>query len=1044
MFQLFSSSDQEVLAAGLARRIQAELASDPFQKQTIIVQSDGMANWLKLQLADHIGICSHVEFVMPSNYLWRLYHELIPEIPERSMFSRERLKWVVFQQIKHLPEPDQWGLLTQFVDQANSDAELVALAEQITDIYDHYLMYRHDWLLQWEQGDFQNVPESASNMRWQAELWQLIVKNLAPEQRWHRANIAQRFTDSLKEATSLPQIKLFGLSAIPPTILQQFVALSRHTNVELYWQNLSEGYWGDLNNPNSQRAVIETLKAEERGDPLDEFNPLFASWGQFGRAFLNELIEADIYGSDTEVSVMLDPLHDLGKDTTLGHLQHGIFNNTSAAADASLLEPDDSISFVSAHSPMREVQVLKDAILSRMASDESLEPKDIVILTTKIETYGPLIQGIFDTPTDAYRLPVAISDRAELSEQSIFRAIQSIFELHRSRATVSEVMDLLDSESIRSRFGITLAQLEHIRRWIQESNVHWGFDDEHWQSLGFKANSKHHWDFALDRLATSVLIDTNEGDFDGRVGELPVTGTQLDTLAAFSEFIQTLKAVRVMQHDSHSPAHWRNRCIEMIEKLIDVSHESADGVQLVFKRIESFFDAIDDVQLEESMTFDTLVAPLTETLLTTRNAQRFATGRINVCTFLPMRAIPFKMVCMIGMNDGEMPRITTKQNFDLTQHKLRRGDRQPALEDKYLFLEAVTSAQDHLYMSWISEDLQKGTEKEPSMLVSELLNYLEGQATNPNPSRWVTEHRLHPFNELYFQEGPYQSFDPRFMATAPEPSPVGSPEALAEQYEVDVERFTRFFKNPAQAYLQRFNIFIDTNFEALPDIEPFSIDGLTNWRLVTDVANSILFDEPVETAEAQILHAGGAPSGDSGSYLLNQKLKSANKLFDQLLPFRSPKVELRPISIDLQCGDTTLTISGQIPYRRLGGKPALVDVDTSSSPNLAPKKRLVARLTHLIACASGLNCSHHYVRSKKVQVMEPIEQSVAMDRLSRYAEYFLSGQTQVLAFMPEFIDAKHKYESDDAYFQRAFMDDSYLEAALSITSWVKDDLEDAL
>ncbi|MFA0519883.1 exonuclease V subunit gamma, partial [Vibrio sp. 10N.222.55.E8] len=108
-----------------------------------------------------------------------------------------------------------------------------------------------------------------------------------------------------------------------------------------------------------------------------------------------------------------------------------------------------------------------------------------------------------------------------------------------------------------------------------------------------------------------------------------------------------------------------------------------------------------------------------------RISQRFLAGQVNFCTLMPMRSIPFKTVCLLGMNDGVYPRSMPPEGFDLINGRSRPGDRSRRDDDRYLFLEAILSAQECLYISYVGRSIQDNTERVPSVLVSELIEYCQ-------------------------------------------------------------------------------------------------------------------------------------------------------------------------------------------------------------------------------------------------------------------------------------------------------------------------------
>lgn len=960
MFRLISSPDQEFLALLLAEHLRASIQNDPFKKHTVIVQSDGMANWLKLRIADQLGICSHVDFIMPSNYLWQLYHQLLPEVPERSLFARERLAWLLLKLLKTHTFDQSWGALHQLLSGTSSDADLLKLATQITDWFDNYLMYRPDWINEWDQGNFQALKDKPE-LEWQAKLWHLLVKSIPHDQRWHRANIAEQFKRRVAHTKGLESVFMFGVNQLPPESLAQFVALSQSADVTLFWQNLSNGYWGDMQNPKSRRHIQEQLEREAHGSDLNDYHPLFAHWGQAGRGFIKMLVEADIYGAENSFEYHFEPTERHETPTLLTHIQSEILENKDRRDDQSEFS-DQSISFNLAHSRLREVQVLKDAILTEMKRDPELQPKDIVVLIPNLTAYAPLFHSVFDLSTDTHRLPIAVSDRSELEELPLFRAVDAILNLGRSRATVSEVLDLLDISVVRSKFGIDQDQLEKIRHWVTEANVFWGWDDRHWQQLEFQSNGQHHWEFAKQRLLTSVLMSSDASSYNGVIGDIEIAGTDIDLLSRFILFIDQCQSLFWKQQQLRPAAEWQIELSEHIASIIDSSHSDAESLSTVFKRINSVFEALDDANFDDAIGLDTLRVPLAETLLSTRNSQRFASGRINVCTFLPMRSIPFKMVCMIGMNDGDMPRVVQRQNLDIVQREPRLGDRRPASEDKFMFLEALMSAQSTLYLSWLGEDIEKSTALEPSILIQELRQFIAQRYADGTLDRITKHHALHAFNLRYFAEHPddAMSFNGRFSETIPALEPFASDHGVEVEFPavITIEELTQFVCSAPKTFLKHVGVRLEeAEYENNLDIEPFDVNALVSWSSLTEYTQAVINHESTDRIFDRVKHNGSIASGTSQTRLLKELRTRTHALASFVDDIKTGSRLDRRIALPLTSSETphTISVSGSLPYYfDRSGQPVMLTITGGA---LKPKHRLRALVELLIANASGLKAS---------------------------------------------------------------------------------------
>ncbi len=223
------------------------------------------------------------------------------------------------------------------------------------------------------------------------------------------------------------------------------------------------------------------------------------------------------------------------------------------------------------------------------------------------------------------------------------------------------------------------------------------------------------------------------------------------------------------------------------------------------------------------------------------------TGGMTFCAMLPMRSIPFRVICLLGMNDDAYPRQTKPLGFDLMARNPRPGDRSRRNDDRYLFLEAILSAREKLHISYVGQSIQDNSIRPPSVLVSELLDYIEEGFEVPGEKileHIVTKHRLQAFSPEYFRKKgkliqlfPGESARPHgrsWILTKKERRFItrGLPEPSEEWKTVDVNQLCRFLTNPAKFLLtQRLGIYLEEEEALFDETEPFEVKGLEKYQL---------------------------------------------------------------------------------------------------------------------------------------------------------------------------------------------------------------------
>ena len=244
-----------------------------------------------------------------------------------------------------------------------------------------------------------------------------------------------------------------------------------------------------------------------------------------------------------------------------------------------------------------------------------------------------------------------------------------------------------------------------------------------------------------------------------------VEGAASEQLGQLLALADTLDKWRHFQSMPHSPDTWLTAIPELLEDFCEPDLDEAVQLQRVRDALGRWHEELQDAAFDGTLSPQVVRNWFREYLGGQGGWQRFLAGPVNFCTLMPMRSIPFRAVCLLGMNDQDYPRQVVPVGFDLiTSGRARRGDRSRREDDRYLVLEALCSAQDKLYISYRGRDARENHELQPSVLISELLDYIcdsyclsDDQSQPGNVSRerirhWLTEALpLQPFSRRSYE-----------------------------------------------------------------------------------------------------------------------------------------------------------------------------------------------------------------------------------------------------------------------------------------------------
>ena len=381
LLKVYHSNSLDVLRDLLVEMICLDPLSDPFRPEQILVQSPGMAQWLKLELAQRIGISANVEFPLPASFLWRTFSELLTDVPERSAYSKESMTWILMRILPEQLLDDHYQALALYMDDDQTALRLYHLCGKIADLFDQYLVYRPDWIAQWEGGE--NAP-AVDDQLWQPILWRAIVSDTQARSlpHWHRANMFEAFIEAISAAPAqrIPQrLFVFGISALPDNYLQALEHLGKRCDIHLMVANPCRQFWSDIvdkrylgkllrrhregTSGTSDDAEIAQLQLYEQG------NPLLASMGKLGRDYLylinqHQLLEVELFSDDDNSSLLQSLQSDILSLRNRRAFEDRDDPQASEHGRLMVECQDRSISLHSCHSGMREVEVLQDQLLS--------------------------------------------------------------------------------------------------------------------------------------------------------------------------------------------------------------------------------------------------------------------------------------------------------------------------------------------------------------------------------------------------------------------------------------------------------------------------------------------------------------------------------------------------------------------------------------------------------------------------------------------------------------------------------------------------------
>ncbi|MDX2171436.1 MAG: exodeoxyribonuclease V subunit gamma [Deltaproteobacteria bacterium] len=839
MIVLHRSNRTEALVEALAAVVEAP-PDDPFAAEAIVVQGAGMARWLGLELARRFGVWANPGFGFPRGLIDQAAQAVLGDDADgAARFEPESVRWAIAAALSPERRRDQSpltallqrGELAAYLRDDRGGGRLIALAGKLADLFDQYAIFRPDLVQAWERG--------ADAADWQAVLWRAVVARSGGAHPTARmAALLAALQAGGAPAPPFPRrVSLFGLSTLPPLYVEVLVALARHVELHMFLLSPSDAYWGDLAMKRETlraRAAAGGLDAETLH--LDDGHPLLISLGRVGRDFQQVLESRADY---VDAACYVEP----GDGSALALLQSDILalRRRAPAQRVAWRAGDDSLAIHACHAPMREVEVLHDQLAALFERDPSLAPHDVIVMAPSIDAYAPLLDAVFTSP-DRPAIPFRIADRPARTTHDAIDAFLRALELVPGRLAAPTVLDLLGLEPVRARFNIAAEALGRLRRWVQESGIRWGADPAHRVAEQQPPCAQNTWRFGLDRLLLGVALPDADRLFADTLPYPDVEGDDAALLGRFASFVETLLRAQRELAEPRPVEAWRGALGALLGSLVAVSAATEHEHEAMLAALAELARRAGEGGFEAPLDLDTMRRLLAEALEQGGAPRGFLTGAVTCCQMVPMRTIPFRVVCLLGLSDGAFPRSRRPLGFDRMARRPRVGDRSPRDDDRYLFLEALLAARERLLITYVGRSVSDNTPLPPSAVVAELLDAVEATYALPHGARaaLVTQHPLQPFSPRYFQggEGALRSYAGSHFrgAAALLQEPRGLPPfvvgglAAPPASDVDLDELVRCLTHPARWFLQRrLNLYLDDREGLLDDGEPGELDNLENW-----------------------------------------------------------------------------------------------------------------------------------------------------------------------------------------------------------------------
>lgn len=983
MITIHKSNNYKYLSGALCRSLDRNADSDPLAGHTIVVPNRDTAGWLKRFIAEQNGIAANIEFLLPAEWQWRMVRELYPDLPKVLPTDRLPIFWTLYELLLNRENSEQFPQLKRYLENRESSGREEAvrqLAHTISSVFDQYLNYRPEMILKWQSGKTGTGEE-----KWQADLWNLLQDHwqsrFGEKSPINRAELQNEAEAALADGSIKPekQLWVFNPGLIPKPVVKLLEAYGKVQNLEFYLMLPA------VQNENSENELLTAF-----GHDANRTDGLFA------------------LESTPELNF------DTGKpDHILESIRLDIAENRKLSGSFSPEDRKERIRIKSCHSPLREMEVLHQFLLEQFEKNEKLNPEDVLVVMPDLHEYQPVIDAVFGSREEQLpHIPWHIGLYGNSGQKESLRVFRQMLVLPESRFEFGKVMELFLAEPVHTHFGISGAEAEMIRRWMEENNVIWGLDGKHRQELGQPGSDLQTWKAAIRSTWLGQWMGTYPGEtVNGTLLYTAIDGTsKKDAWAAFSRYLSILERFKRETKKNRAPADWCTVVEEWFRLLVG---EKEFG-QMVYKLLSDTGENSKAADVETMVPYSIIRSEL-EAVLETQMAgtARFSNGVV-FSSMVPVRSIPFKVIALVGLSEERFPRRTISPGFDLTVISPGPADRNRKEEDRNLFLESLLAAEEVHYCSFVGQNRMDNEELAVSSVVSEWTDIL-GRLTGEKPEEIIEKESLTSLSIVNFSEK--KSYSVTELDTAKrlfsgETGVAGlqfqksfpADDELSQGF-IELNRLQSFFSNPVRNFMK-------AHFELrLPDEESdrdeFDLDNLQQHLLFQRVFGWKLQDRSADEILELMTRSGAVPGGWPGRKKINEMLSNAGRAADML----NEK--------GFRIGQTSTRLDFKIDQFRVQGivnswsPDLLLDITASKGPERTLIKTWLGYLTLL---CSGVKSEAEILYSLKKDPkwirFKPVENPKEL--LSEILEFYRQSVTQLPYSFPKtsfaFDEAERKGE----------------------------------
>lgn len=702
-----------------------------FEARHVVVPTLGVRAWLTAELATRLGSSGRGDGVVANVHV-HLPGRLRDFLAERGAdpWSIPSMTWVL---LDVLVVDDRFAPIVR-----RAGGPLLA-ARGVADRFDRYHARRPAMIRDWENGVATLGPTAndplvdgvrsavalAATDRWQFDLWRELRARIGVPSPPARPLV--------RHAGTPDRVMVVGLQTLTPGQVELLFALGEDSEVDVLLVHPSPALAARRTPIDPDPDGLTPLRGEPMLDV--DVDPLVQTWLRDSEETHTLLaahgIEA-VGSGDTHA----------GAESLLARMQHTVRSGLVADSSTPAVH-DHSVLVHRCHDLGRQVEVLRDALLHAAADLPGLAPHEVVIVCPDVAKAAPFLAATFRAADDDAWSRVVVADRGLREVSGGATVLANLLELVGSRYGLAEMLELAAMPLVLDHLDLSTDAPEVWARHVESARVRWGLDVEQRRAWGLDGvDDAHTWRLGLERMVLGALVpDGGAVDVSGDVSPLPdVEGAELDEIAALLVVVRILSRLERATAIERPVAEW---VAVAEEALVALCGATGSEVEPALRVLSEFADGSGPTPVP----FTDVRSLLVESLAEVPGRQPLRTGSITATSMVPLRGVPFRVVCVLGFDEAALS-VGEGEGDDLTERLRLVGDRDPRHEVRRGLLDAMLAASDRLIITCTGRDVRNNQPKHLATPLAEFVDFAirhgVGTITEPDGTKRSAIEIVHP------------------------------------------------------------------------------------------------------------------------------------------------------------------------------------------------------------------------------------------------------------------------------------------------------------